>query len=341
MLTLDLDRLLQISAHPCVSVLLATRPGRSLHPADRHALDQLVAVAVERLERELGVERAAALAARLRELAHDAADRPPSEGLALYVADDVAWSTTVAVPVRSRVVVDTTFATRDLIEHDARSEPYWVLVVSERRARLLLGGTERLDELTGGGFPVEADDPARGPANTGDDFLREIARRLDDLVPAAPIVLVGVERTLIRFQSLWGGRTVGRVTGNHDRTPRPGLHRLVWPVVARLRDARQSVALGEVERARSRGRLVTGLPEVWAAALAGRVELLVAERSYEQPVRLVDDQIRPAHDREHPDVIDDAIDDVAEHVLRRGGRAAFVSDERLAADGRIAAVLRY
>ena len=52
------------------------------------------------------------------------------------------------------------------------------------------------------------------------------------------------------------------------------------------------------------------------------------------------DLITPADDVEHPDVIDDAVDEVIETVLRRGGWVALVQNGALSASDRIALTLR-
>jgi hypothetical protein len=260
-------------------------------------------------------------------------------GLALFATDELEWSETLVVGVRDRVVVDDTFATRDLVDHVHRSTPYWLLLVSERSARLLLGDATRLVAVDREAFPLAAGDGERP-----DDFLRRVGDGLDaELGPDAPLVLGGVERTLSSFVRLSGRRALGRVLGSMERLPLGELHARSWPVMARALDARQSVALGELERARDRRRLATGLPEVWSLANDGRVELVVVERGYEVPARrgrAIDD-ITPADDRDEPGVVDDLVDDLIEVVLARGGRIAFVDDGTLASTGRIAAVLRY
>lgn len=48
-----------------------------------------------------------------------------------------------------------------------------------------------------------------------------------------------------------------------------------------------------------------------------------------------------ADDPSSPGVLDDAIDELAEAVLSRGGRAYFVSDGALGSHRHVAAILRY
>lgn len=340
---IDLDAIQDVRTYPCVSVLITTEPGAAMAPADRDRLDALIDQAARRLRRELTPDEAGALLGRLAALADEHARRAQHRALALFVNEHLDWATVLAVPVRDRVVVDNTFATRDLVEHVNRTDPFWLLTLSERRASLYLGNLDRVVQIDGGPFPVVNEPGAL--ERSRDDFLREVAAALDDELDGdmVPLVLAAVDTTAAAFQRLSGRRVLGRVAGNHDRTSLVELHRRAWPIVERVIAARQSVALGELDRARSHRLLATGIEEVWSLALDGRVSLVVAERGYELPVRLGErpGDLEPAEDREHPDVVDDLVDDLVETVLAKGGRAVFVDDGILARDGRVAAVLRY
>ena len=76
-------------------------------------------------------------------------------------------------------------------------------------------------------------------------------------------------------------------------------------------------------------------------AMDGRLEMVVVEDGYSVAARLVDGRLLPAADATAPDVIDDAVDEVIEAVLRHGGGAVIVGDGQLAGFDRIAAVARY
>ena len=51
--------------------------------------------------------------------------------------------------------------------------------------------------------------------------------------------------------------------------------------------------------------------------------------------------LAPAEDASAPGVIDDAVDEVIEEVMAKGGGVAFVDDGALAQYQRIALILRY
>lgn len=345
---LDLDALRTVRAYPCISVLVSTRPGDKLDPADRDRLDALVDKAARRLRRELPPSHCDALLGRLVRIADGAEAHAPRHALALFVNDDLESAAWLSVPVRDRVVIDHTFATRDLVEHDHRRQPYWVLVVSERGARLLFGDVDGLVEVDDDVFPFTAP-PTTGERGaertTPEEVLREVVRRVDAALGGneAPLVLAGVERTVSAFARICGRPVLGRVTGGHDRTPPEALHAASRPAIERLLDARRSVALGQLERARSQRLLASGPAEVWSLANDGRVALVVAERGYQLAVRMgaTPEHLEPADDPDAPGVVDDLIDEIVEVVLAHGGRAVFVDDDVLGDLGRVAAALRW
>ena len=90
------------------------------------------------------------------------------------------------------------------------------------------------------------------------------------------------------------------------------------------------------------GRVVDGVPAAWLAARAELAEMLAVEQSLFYPARLSSDGdlLTPAEDVEHPEVIDDAVDELIEVVLRRGGWIAIIDDGLLTAHNRIALAVR-
>jgi hypothetical protein len=193
----------------------------------------------------------------------------------------------------------------------------------------------------------------RRPQRTGDHsseskeaFLRSVDRALGTYLRLhpAPLVIVGARRTLARFLALSRntGRLAGTIHGSHARTPLPVLVGLVRPVLERYLRSRQDEALALLEARADAGRLVSGVPATWLAARAERPEMLAVEQGLFYPARLSSDGdlLIPADDVEHPEVIDDAIDELIETVLRRGGWIALIEDGLLAEHNRIALAVR-
>jgi len=354
----DVVALQEVEDYPAVSVLCATQPAPRLRGPDASRLATLVAEAVSRLEAELGAASVRSYREQLEQLVRDAAEQPSRAGLALYVSSGHASSWALPVPVRDRVVIDPTFATRDLVRSLHRTPRHVVLVLTDREARLFDGVDDVLLPPVGSPFPLSAlgrrpresgRRPSRAQATAdeaGDTFLRTVDRALGTYLRLhpAPLVVVGAERVLAKFLGLSRntGRLAGTIHGSHARTPLPVLVGLVRPVLQGYLRSRQDEALALLEARTGAGRVVTGVPAAWLAARAERPEMLAVEQGLFFPARLGGDGdlLLPAEDVEHPEVVDDAVDELIEVVLRRGGWIALTEDGALAAYDRIALAVR-
>src|SRR5690606_23584673 len=98
----------------CVSILVTTSPGPRLSEADRQRIQAHVRDVVRRLELEPDQGQAAVLASRMRTAVDRASRMPADAALAIYVADATIRVFHLPVQVEDRVVIDPTFATRDL-----------------------------------------------------------------------------------------------------------------------------------------------------------------------------------------------------------------------------------
>ncbi len=353
--------------YPAVSVLMTTDPAVRMTPTDAARLDSLVMDASRRLRAEFPRGVSEPLCRQLRDLAADAEGRPTRSGVALYVGPggrSSSWA--LPLPVLDRTVVDPTFATRDLVRALHRTPRHVVLVLTDAEARLFDGSGDTLLPALSSAFPLRRDgggrshrgrpmrSSPRGPgvrASGGTDedqeaFLRTVDRALGTYLRLhpAPLVVIGTQRTASRFVHLSRntGRLAGVVHGSHARTPLPVLAGMARPVLDRYLRSRQDEALALLDRQTGRGRAFTGMPSVWLAARTQRPEMLVVDQEFFYPARLSPDGdlLTPATDVEHPDVLDDAVDEVIETVLVRGGWIALVEAGALDHCDRIALTVR-
>lgn len=292
------------------------------------------------------------LVAHLDDAVVNAEAPPGARSLAVYASSEGCDVVGLAVQVRERVVVDDTFATRDLVHHDLRSPRYWVLALSLQHPRLLRGHGSRLHPRA---LPLR--DTVEHPSTSRDRRGRERddateARRtrrlraIDMAIGEAvgddpdPLVVVGVEPTLSRF--LGRTRHIARVGGVVRRAADPSPEALaatVAPAVAEMLTERRVAALHQLDQAVSAGRASSGLDQVWRDARRERGALLLVEEHFEVAARLrADGTLQRADDTDAPDVIDDVVDELIEIVLSRQGRLEIVPDHTLATHQRIALV---
>jgi hypothetical protein len=163
-------------------------------------------------------------------------------------------------------------------------------------------------------------------------------------VHPAPLVLAAAQPTLSAFRKISRNtaRLAGCVTGNHLNTPPAQLRGQIRGVIEEYLQSRQAEALALLATRTDEGRAVHGIDATWLAARWERPEMLAVEEGYFHPARVSPDgdTLTRADDPEEPDVCDDAVDELIETVISRGGWVALVADGALADDGRVALTLR-
>lgn len=327
-------------SYPSVSILANTPTGEPIGTATRTRLRHLA----DRAERRLAQEGLASteISAALAELIERTEGLRAEHSVALFASESHSDVMTLPVEVVERVVVDPTFATRDLVRALHRTPRHLVLLLSAQQARLFVGQGRSMTPAHGSKFPlVQA--PGR-PAQT-DRFLRTVDEALGAYlrVSTGPLVIVAAEPTASAFTALSRnlGRLAGVVPGHHLTASLDQIAELARPVVERYLLSRQAEALDLLETRIGQDRAAVGLDAAWLAARWERVEMLAVDHTYFAPARVSadGDRLEPSTDVEHPDVLDDAVDEIIEQVLLRRGWVALVEPGSLPGGERIAVTL--
>lgn len=341
---------------PAVSVLMPTHRHFPDSAQDPIRLRNLLGDARDRLSAGGSDAGAGDVLAQL-ERAVGEVDFPRTlDGLAIFAAEAERHVLHLPVPVRERVVIDTTFATRDLVRALQRTPRCWVLVLSERSAGLLESLGEHLVEIVEGGFPLVNEEEGEPlPAGFGQEpsayhraWRRRFFRRVDEaLAPFVkdqplPLIVMGTTRTLAFFDEVSRHRdlVIGRVVGGHEAAAPHRLAELVRPVIERYVSERRAAALGELEAAISERRYAAGFAEVSQLVRQGRgAHLLVEENFGMSGTAGAEHGTAPAGQEHRPS--GDAVDELVEAALAASGRVSFVDDGALADRGHVALILRY
>ncbi|MCP2338577.1 baeRF3 domain-containing protein [Actinomadura rupiterrae] len=361
-----LSQLRKPRSYPAVSVLMPTHRTTPDNKQDPIRLRNLLAEVKRRLkdDPEVPNHEADALYATLEEAADGVDLTYAAEGLVLFAAPGGEVHTfKIDQTVDERVVLDTTFATRDLVAAYTRRTRYWMLVLSDRVNRLWDGRGDGITEIRRDGFPMfpEPNDeegvgkasPRSGRYQDGPYklFTRQAIEALEKINARdrRPVVVAGVTKHQAFFDEEANGRltVAGRVDGGYDDATGPVLAELARPVMHAYEDLREVAVLTELEAARGISRYAAGLKHVLPLVQEGRGEHLVVERGYYVPgIRESDGTIDPLDDTspgkvEGEGVIDDVVDNLIEAQLNYGGEVTFVSDGFLVDHDRIALVTRF
>ncbi|QXJ25190.1 hypothetical protein AGRA3207_006650 [Actinomadura graeca] len=359
-----LSELRKPRAYPAVSVLMPTHRTAPGNRQDPIRLRNLLAEARRRLHEDARVpaDTADEVVRGLERAVEDADPRHAEDALVLFAAPGGEHHTfAIGQPVDERVIVDTGFATRDLVAAHSRVRRYWLLSLSDQGSRLWDGQGAELAEHTADGFPVEPAPAAeegsgrhspRGGQN-GDErhrrMMREVSAALDHVLARdrRPLIVAGVTRHQAFFDEAAGPHTAvaGRVDGSYEGASAGTLAEAARPALAAYEDLREVGVLAELEAARSIQRYGGGLCEVARLVEEGRGEHLVVERGYYAPAVRTRGELVPVEGMpgvlHGADVVDDAVDDVIETALEYGGDVTFVADGFLVDHERIALVTRF
>ena len=290
--------------YPSVSLLAPTHRTAPANKRDRIVVKNLLTQGIERLHGEFKKREVAGIVQNLNKLVANVDWEHALDGLALFASRDLAKAVYLPFRVKARVVIDATFATRDLVFTLNRAPRYRVLVLSEKPTRLFDATTNVLTEHTSKPFPMVHKGPggaSRLPGGQGinrsavrDESHRQFFEKVDDALAAMqkedplPIVVVGVDRYLAFYQEITKNpdAIVGLVAGSHDETSPSALGKLVWPVFTAGATLRRTRALVRLDEAVKANRHASGIDQVWRAAFDKRCQTLLVENDFEYPADL-------------------------------------------------------
>jgi Bacterial archaeo-eukaryotic release factor family 3 len=356
----ELRRLQAHNDYPSVSLLAPTHRTAPANKRDRIVVKNLVAEALKRLDGEFKKREVAALVRNLNGLVDRLDWEHSLDGLALFASKDSATAIDLPFRVNPRVVIDATFATRDIVFTLNRALRYRVLVLTEKPTRLFDASTNVLTEHTARPFPMVHKGPggaSKLPGGQGinrsaarDESHRQFFRKVDDALSAIqkddrlPLVVVGVDRYLAFYQEITQDpdAIVGLVEGSHDDPNPAALGKLVWPVFKAGSTLRRTRTLVRLKEAVSINRHASGIIQVWRAAFEKRIQTLLVETDFAYPADVSPDgSLLVPYGGRGPVALDDAVDELIERVIADGGEVFFYEPGVLDLHQKIAAVLRY
>jgi hypothetical protein len=357
----DVQELQTVNEYPSLSIIFPTHRTSPDNKQDPIRLRNLVDEGKERLLKEFSRREVEPLFERLDSLVKDIDHNKNLNGRALFVNKDFARDYSLFFTPKERVVVDPTFATRDLVRAMNRTARYWVLLLSEKPTRLYEATRDTLVEITDETFPLLMEQPTREPVPGGfgtdpsayeETYRRKFFKQVDHGLhlymrdDPLPLVVVGVDRSYAFFKEVsdHAAAVIASLQGNYDKTSVHELSKHVWEAARKVFHQQRENVLKELDAAVGAQKYGSGIAEVWRYAKQGRGSHLIVEEDYIQPA-MVDDEagfsLRLVDDATAPNVIDDAVDEVVEIVLQNGGKVTFVDSGALKQHQRIALITRY
>lgn len=353
-----LKKLKDISAPNCITIILNTHRTHPANEQDALVLKNLVAEASSRLH-ELNDTRLLArnLSEKLETLALSIDHQHNLESLVLFVNNEIAEYVRLAVPVTNRVIIDNTFATRDLIRAYHMEASYYVLVLSRQLVRLIEASSDKpVAEILNADFPMELDTWRRKKPYTSDaptvralmlDTFADVDAALAKILAASPLPVVVCTEESNYHEYVKASQhnkfIVGHLNKNRlHETP----HHIIdeaWPIVKQVTVDKIAARKEELLKAINTNAVVTDLTNIWKALNEGRGKTLFVQKGFYQRARIENDIVLLVADdaADEQAVIDDVIDELIEVNLAFGGDTVFLPEEKLEKFNGVALITRY
>ena len=354
----DMNELLQkvrnIRAKACLSIVMNSHRSSPENLQDSIRLKNLIREAERRLTSEFDKALADKVLKNLHELAENIDHSVNLDSLVLFVNADFTAYTTLPAKVRDRVIIDDTFATRDLIRLMRMESAYYILVLSRGEARFIKALNDGLVREYYGKFPMKNEaeakvslkqSSAKGQDQKLEEFFNRVDKEIQDLTGQnnLPIALVTEKRNADHFMKMADhkDRYAISLAGNHSRERSQEIVSRVWPLVRDHLSKIEKEKIDLLRQAVSAGNVLSDMDEVWHAIQARKGHLLFVEKNFIRAAFHDEGSIRPLKGRARGShIIDDVVDEMIEGIQDKGGETVFVDQEQLGDFKHLALVTR-
>lgn len=325
---------------------------------DSLKLKNLIKEAENRLIADAGKNKAAKLVEKLNKLADEIDHSLNLESLLLFVNDDIAEYTRLAIPVKDRVVIDDNFATRDLLRAMHMETHYYVLVLSQGKVRLIEAVNDKVVKELGEPFPIKFDPPHTSNkeelshsgrlTNIMLDYFRKVDKEVNKVrkTNPLPLLIAGLEENYHNYLSVADKKDSiydTFLSQNKISDKDYNIVKDAWKLVREYIIKRNNARKAELKDAVTANKFLTDTNEIWRGILAGRVQTLFIEQGLFQPAIIKDNQIIYVSDaqRNDKDVYDDIYDEMIEVNMDFGGDVVFLPKGELSQFNGFGAITRY
>jgi hypothetical protein len=353
-----LKELKEVVSDCCITIILNTHRNKQQYDLDRLQLRKLVSEAENRLFQNESEEKARLLSKRMKELVAQIQFDKNLDCLILFINANVTKFLHLPIRVENRVVIDSSFATRDLVRLLHMKTNYFVLVFSEYKARLLEAFDETLIQEYGSPFPIENNDLYSTKtielknADLQKRLLSEFYNRIDKAVNEVrndnpkPVLLCSQEMNCAEFLKVADLKEIfftDFLKGNKLYLDANEIVRESWQVVRKQQFEKNRLRKQELEEALASGQYISDANEIWHATSEGRIRTVFIEENLFRPARIDNNTITfvTEEERNKPGVVDDIYDEIIEATVNSGAEVVFLPKGELTDFNGLGAVTRF
>lgn len=357
-MNIKLKELKDIISESCVTIILNTHRTSPDNKKDSLTLKNLIKEAEERLFADEKKRDAKQLVERLKDLESQIDHNHNLESLILFLNEDVAEYTRLPIAVENRVVIDHTFATRDLVRALHFEANYYVLVLSQQKVRLIEAFNDKFVAETGTPFPIEntqfysTNKAELSNVSKQTNLVAEFFNRVDKEVnkvrkenPLPVLICTEVSNYHEYLKIADEKQSIFDTYLNKNRVDEKA-HAIVteaWAIVKDYTVEKNNARKQELKTAVSQNKFLSDTNEIWQAIKQGRVQTIFIEQDNFQPALWENDQIQYVSDnlRDRKEIVDDIYDELIELNMNYGGDVVFLPKGELSEFNGFGAITRY
>ncbi len=353
-----LKELKNIVSESCVTIILNTHRTKPDNLKDGLTLKNLVKEAETRLLADESKREAKKLIDKLNTLVASIDHNFNLESLILFVNENISQYVRLPISVEDRVVIDHTFATRDLVRALHFEANYYVLVLSQQKVRLIEAFNDKVIEEVGSPFPIvntkffstnkaELSNASR-QTNLVNEFFNSVDKEVNTIRKqnSLPVLICSEDGNYHEYLKIADQKnSILDTYLNKNRLDEKD-HAIVneaWKIVQEYTKKKNSDRKSELLKAVTANKFLSDINEIWKAVLEGRVQTVFMEQGLFQPAILANNQITLVSNEErvNKEVIDDIYDEIIENNMNFGGDVVFLEKEELKKFNGFGATTRY
>lgn len=355
----------------CASVIVPTHRLSPERRGDITETKKAIAKAADLLEYTYRDENIKPVISNLHELYESIDFTHNEEGIGLFASPDARFLVKFPFPVEMKIMAGFNFEIRDILYKINYGVPYYLLLLTENKTKLLAGSWNQVTEVRDKFFPAPFEDlyiyslPSRSTSQAGQthtksferdksvmeeirlkDFFRGVNKKLKGyLANDTPLVLAGPEKEMAWFESVsdHNQQIIHRIGGSYSHQNLKEITATAWNAMHEHLQKERIKLLKEFEEKLGEQKGISGIQDVWEAAEEGKAFKLLVEKDYRIPGFTKENDphlyLLPPPGPHH--VIPDAVDELIETVLDKKGKVYFTDNGVLKDHRQIALITRY
>lgn len=353
-----LKQLKDIRSENCITIIMNSHRTKPDYLKDELALKNHIKEVETRLLADTTKRDATKLIEKLHTLAGQIDHSRNLDSLMLFVNHDIAEITRLPIKVVDRVIIDDTFATRDLIRSIHAESHYYILVLSQEKVRLIEALNDHVVKEFKAPFPIENNQffaknkTEAAVASKQTNLIAEFFNQVDKEVNVIrkqnplPVLICTVEENYHEYLKIADQKeSIFTSFLNKNRISEKD-HAIVLEA-SKIVDAhiikRNNERKSELLKAVSENKFLSDTNEIWKAISEGKIQTLFIEQGLFQPAILENNEIVYVTEdhRTDKEVIDDIFDEMIELNMNYGGDVVFLPKGELEKFNGFGAVTRY